>query len=178
MLFLDHYSSLAISYLTPLIKAAQSAKKGALMRFSKEGIKYEIYYFVGDSFFTFTWDYQGKHYRQRMGFITEPSHLRGEVRFFVCPVTGRKCLKVYFGRKSVFTRYAVRHVYSYQHLSHNSRIFANARNPGRRNGKPKYGGKVTRYGRQIDRYKKKQVKINNYIICLFDKQRINVQKNV
>ena len=178
MLFLDHYSSLAISYLTPLVKAAQSAKKGALMRFSKEGIKYEVYYFIDDSFFTFTWDYQGKHYCQRIGFLEEPSHLRGEVRFFVCPVTGRKCLKVYFGRKSIFTRYAVRHVYSYQHLSHSSRVFANARNPGRRNGKPKYGGKVTRYGRRIDRYRQKQAKINNYIICLFDRRKINVQKKV
>lgn len=51
MLFLDHYSSLAISYLTPLVKAAQNAKKGAFMRFYKEGIKYEVYYFVDDSFF-------------------------------------------------------------------------------------------------------------------------------
>ena len=178
MLFLDHYSSLAISYLTPLVKAAQSAKKGALMRFSKEGIKYEVYYFIDDSFFTFTWDYQGKHYCQRIGFLEEPSHLRGEVRFFVCPATGKKCLKVYFGRKSIFTRYAVRHVYSYQHLSHSSRIFANARNPGRRSGKPKYGGKVTRYGRQIDRYWKKQAKISDYILCLFDRKKINIYKKI
>ena len=178
MLFLDHYSSLAISYLAPLVKVAKNAKKGALMRFRKEGIQYGVSYFAGDSFFTFTWDYQGKHYRQRIGFVEEPSHLRGEVRFFVCSVTGRKCLKVYFGRKSIFTRYAVRHVYSYQHLSHSSRVFANARNPGRRNGKPKYGGKVTRYGKRIGRYRKKLDKINNYIICLFDRQRINVQKKV
>ena len=152
MLFLDHYSSLTIGFLTPLIKAVQSARKMALMRFYKEGIKYEVYYSVDDSFFTFTWDYQGKHYRQQIEFITEPSHLRGEVRFFVCPATGKKCLKVYFGRKSIFTRYAIRHVYSYQHLSHNSRIFANVRNPSRRNGKEKYGGKITRYGKRIDRY--------------------------
>ncbi len=178
MLFLDHYSSLTISYLTPLVKAAQSAKKGALMRFRKEGIEYEVYYFVGDSFFTFTWDYQGKHYRQRIRFIEEPSHLRGIVRFFVCPATGKKCLKVYLGRKSIFTRYAVRHVYSYQHLSHNSRIFATTRNPGRRNGKQKYGGKITRYGKRIGRYRKKLSKINNYIICLFDRKRINIDKKI
>lgn len=178
MLFLDHYSSLTISCLSPLVKAAQNAKKGALMRFRKNGIKYEVYYFIDDSFFTFTWDYQGKHYRQRIGFIEEPSHLRGEVRFFVCPATGKKCLKVYFGRKSVFTRYAIRHVYSYQHLSHNSRIFANARNPSRRNGKQKYGGKITRYGKRIDRYRQKQAKINNYIICLFDRQRVHIYKKV
>ena len=49
MLFLDHYSSLAISYLTPLVKAAQNAKKGAFMRFYKEGIKYEVYYFVDEA---------------------------------------------------------------------------------------------------------------------------------
>ena len=178
MLFLDHYSSLTISYLTPLVKAAQSAKKGALMRFRKEGIEYEVYYFVGDSFFTFTWDYQGKHYRQRIRFIEEPSHLRGIVRFFFCPATGKKCLKVYLGRKSIFTRYAVRHVYSYQHLSHNSRIFATTRNPGRRNGKQKYGGKITRYGKRIGRYRKKLSKINNYIICLFDRKRINIDKKI
>ena len=178
MLFLDHYSSLTISCLTPLIKAVQSARKGALMRFRKEGIQYGVSYFTGDSFFTFTWDYQGKHYNQRIGFVEEPSHLRGEVRFFVCPVTGKKCLKVYFGRKSVFTRYAVRHVYSYQHLSHNSRIFANARNPSRRNGKQKYGGKITRYGRRIDRYRKRQEKICDYVLCLFDRQRVHIYKKV
>lgn len=178
MLFLDHYSSLTISCLTPLIKAVQSANKGALMRFYKEGIKYEVYYSVDDSFFTFTWDYQGKHYRQRIEFIEEPSHLRGIVRFFICPATGRKCLKVYFGRKSVFTRYAIKHVYSYQHLSHSSRIFSNARNPSRRNGKQKYGGKITRYGKRIGRYRKKLDKINNYIICLFDRQRVHIYKKV
>ena len=178
MLFLDHYSSLAIGFLTPLVKVAQNAKKGALMRFYKEGIKYEVYYSVDDSFFTFTWDYQGKHYRQQIEFIEEPSHLRGVVRFFVCPVTGKKCLKVYFGRKSVFTRYAIKHVYSYQHLSHNSRIFANARNPSRRNGKPKYGGKVTRYGKRIDRYRKRQDKISDYVLCLFDRQRVHIYKKV
>ena len=37
MLFLDHYSSLTISFLTPLVKAAQEAGKGALMRFHKAG---------------------------------------------------------------------------------------------------------------------------------------------
>ena len=178
MLFLDHYSSLAISFLTPLVKVAQSARKGALMRFSKEGIQYGVSYFTGDSFFTFTWECQGKHYCQRIGFIEEPSHLRGEVRFFVCPATGKKCIKVYFGRKSVFTRYAIRHVYSYQHLSHSSRIFANVRNPSRRNGKPKYGGKVTRYGRRIDRYRKRQDKISDYVLCLFDRQRVHIYKKV
>ena len=178
MLFLDHYSSLAISFLTPLVKVAQSARKGALMRFSKEGIQYGVSYFTGDSFFTFTWECQGKHYCQRLGFIEEPSHLRGEVRFFVCPATGKKCLKVYFGRKSIFTRYAVRHVYSYQHLSRNSRIFANTQDPRRRNGKTKYGGKITRYGKRIGRYWKKQAKINNYIICLFDRQKINIDKKI
>lgn len=178
MLFLDHYSSLAISYLTPLVKVAKNAKKGALMRFSKGGIRYGVSYFAGDSFFTFTWDYQGKHYRKQIGFITEPSHLRGEVRFFVCPATGKKCLKVYLGRQSIFTRHAIRHVYSYQHLSHCSRIFANTQDPRRRNGKTKYGGKITRYGRRIDRYRKKQAKINNYIICLFDRQKINIDKKI
>lgn len=178
MLFLDHYSSLAISFLTPLVKVAKSAKKGALMRFSKEGIQYGVSYFTGDSFFTFTWECQDKHYNQRIGFVEEPSHLRGEVRFFVCPVTGKKCLKVYLGRQSIFTRYAVRHVYSYQCLSRNSRIFANTQDPRRRNGKTKYGGKITRYGKRIGRYWKKQAKINNYIICLFDRQKINIDKKI
>lgn len=178
MLFLDHYSSLTIGFLTPLIKAVQSARKMALMRFYKEGIKYEVYYSVDDSFFTFTWDYQNKHYRQQIEFITEPSHLRGEVRFFVCPATGKKCLKVYLGRMSIFTRYAIRHVYSYQHLSHSSRIFANAHNPSRRNGKQKYGGKITRYGRRIDRYWKRQYKISDYVLYLLYRQRVHIYKKI
>ena len=178
MLFLDHYPSLTISYLAPLVKAAQNANKGALMQFGKDGIRYGVSYFVGDSFFTFVWKYQGKQYRQQIGFVEEPSPIRGVIRFFVCPTTEKKCRKVYFGRKSIFTRYAVRHVYSYQHLSHNSRIFANARNPGRRNGKQKYGGKITRYGRRIDRYWKKQSKISDYILCIFDRQKINIYKKI
>ena len=178
MLFLDHYSSLTISFLTPLVKAAQEAGKGALMRFHKGGIKYEVSYFAGDSFFSFMWTYQGKQYRQQIGFITEPSHIQGEVRFFICPATGHKCRKLYFGRKSIFSRYAVRHVYSYQHLSHSTRIFANARNPKRKHGRPKYKGKTTRYGKRIDRYNLKLLRINEYVSGLFDKQQIVVHKKV
>ena len=48
MLFLDHYPSLTISFLTTLVKAAQEAGKGALMRFCKDGLRYEVSYFVGD----------------------------------------------------------------------------------------------------------------------------------
>ena len=59
MLFLDHYPGLAISFLTPLVKVAKNANKGALMRFRIDGIQYGVSYFTGDSFFTFTWDYQG-----------------------------------------------------------------------------------------------------------------------
>lgn len=178
MLFLDHYPSLTISYLAPLVKAAQGVNKGALMQFGKDGIRYGVSYFVGDSFFTFVWKYQGKQYRQQIGFVEEPSPIRGVIRFFVCPTTEKKCRKVYFGRKSIFTRYAVRHVYSYQHLSHSSRVFANIRNPSRRNGKPKYGGKVTRYGKKIDRYRKKQGRINSYVDYLFSKQRIIIHRKV
>lgn len=178
MLFLDHYPSLTISYLAPLVKAAQNANKGALMQFGKDGIRYGVSYFVGDSFFTFVWKYQCKQYRQQIGFVEEPSPIRGVIRFFVCPTTEKKCRKVYFGRKSIFTRYAVRHVYSYQHLSHSSRVFANIRNPSRRNGKPKYGGKVTRYGKKIDRYRKKQGRINSYVDYLFSKQRIIIHRKV
>lgn len=178
MLFLDHYPNLAISYLAPLVKAAQNANKGALMRFIKDGIRYGVSYFVGDSFFTFKWKYQGEQYRQQIGFVEEPSPIRGVIRFFVCPTTEKKCRKVYFGRKSIFTRYAVRHVYSYQHLSHSSRIFANVRNPIRRNGKSKYRGKVTRYGKKIDRYKKKHNQIISYVDYLFSKQRIIIHRKV
>lgn len=178
MLFLDHFPSLTISYLTPLVKAAQNANRGALMRFRKDGIRYGVSYFVGDSFFTFTWEYQGTQYLQQIGFIEEPSHLRGEVRFFICPATEKKCRKVYFGRKSIFTRHAIRHTYSYQHITPNSRIFANIRDPSRRNGKPQYGGKITRYGKKMARYWKKLDKLSNYIISLFDRQKINIDKGI
>ena len=109
MLFLDHYPNLTISFLTPLVKTAQEAAKGALMRFHKDGIRYRVSYFVGDSFFDFMWAYQGKQYRQQIRFIEEPSHIQGKVRFFICPATGHKCRKLYFGRKSIFSRHAVKH---------------------------------------------------------------------
>lgn len=176
MLFLDHYPSLTISFLTPLVKAAQEAGKGALMRFCKDGLRYEVSYFVGDSFFDFMWAYQGKQYRQRIRFITEPSNLRGEVRFFICPATGKKCLKLYFSHKAIFSRYAVKYVYSYQHLSHSTRIFANAKNPERKNGRTKYKGKTTRYGKRIERYRLKILRINECVNLLFGKQRIIIHR--
>lgn len=176
MLFLDHYPSLTISFLTPLVKAAQEAGKGALMRFCKDGLRYEVSYFVGDSFFDFMWAYQGKQYRLRIRFITEPSNLRGEVRFFICPETGKKCLKLYLSHKAIFSRYAVKYVYSYQHLSHSTRIFANAKNPERKNGRTKYKGKTTRYGKRIERYKLKLLRINECVSLLFGKQRIIIHR--
>ena len=153
MLFLDHYPSLTISFLTPLVKAAQEAGKGALMRFCKDGLRYEVSYFVGDSFFDFMWAYQGKQYRQ-----------------------GKKCLKLYLSHKAIFSRYAVKYVYSYQHLSHSTRIFANAKNPERKNGRTKYKGKTTRYGKRIERYKLKLLRINECVSLLFGKQRIIIHR--
>lgn len=176
MLFLDYYPSLTISFLTPLVKAAQKGGKGALMRFHKDGIKYEVSYFVGDSFFDFTWAYQGKQYRQQIRFIEEPSHIQGKVRFFICPATGHKCRKLYFGRKAIFSRHAVKHVYSYQHLSHSDRVFANAKNPKRKCGKPIYKGRTTIYGKRIERYNSKIIRINECVRYLFGKQRIVVHK--
>ena len=176
MLFLDHYSSLTIGFLTPLVKAAQKGGKGALMQFCKDDIKYKVSYFVGDGFFTFMWEYQSVNYRQQIGFIEELSNLRGEVRYFICPITGNKCLKLYLGQKSIFSRYAVKHVYSYQHLSHSTRIFANTRNPKRKHGRPKYKGKTTRYGKRIERYNLKLLRINECVSRLFSKQRIVVYK--
>ena len=176
MLFLDYYPSLTISFLTPLVKAAQEAGKGALMRFHKGGIKYEVSYFAGDSFFDFTWTYQGKQCRQRIRFITKPSNIRGEVRYFICPATGKKCLKLYFGYKALFSSYAVKHAYSYQHLSHSTRIFANAKNPERKSGRIKYKGQTTRYGKRIERYRSKIRRINEYVRSLFGKQQIVVYR--
>ena len=178
MLFLDHYPSLTISFLTPLVKTAQKGGKGALMRFHKDGIKYKVSYFVGDHFFTFRWEYQSKQYRQQIRFIEEPSPIRGKVRFFICPATGHKCRKLYFGRKAIFSRHAVKHAYSYQHLSHYTRIFANAKNPERKNGNPKYKGKTTRYGKQIERYNLKMRKINECVSLLFGKRRIIIHRKV
>ena len=176
MLFLDHYPSLTISFLTPLVKTAQEAAKGALMRFHKDGIRYRVSYFVGDSFFDFMWAYQGKQYRQQIRFIEEPSHIQGKIRFFICPATGHKCRKLYFGRKSIFSRHAVKHAYSYQHLSHSTRIFANAKNPKRKHGRPKYKGRTTIYGKRIVRYRSKIRRINEYVRGLFGKQQIVVYR--
>lgn len=176
MLFLDYYPSLTISFLTPLVKAAQKGGKGALMRFHKDGIKYKVSYFVGDSFFDFTWVYQGKQYRQQIRFITRSSNIRGEVRYFICPATGKKCLKLYFGYKALFSSYAVKHAYSYQHLSHSTRIFANAKNPERKSGRIKYKGQTTRYGKRIERYRSKIRRINEYVRSLFGKQQIVVYR--
>lgn len=86
---------------------------------------------------------------------------KGVVRFFLCPITHKPCRKLYLYGDRFVSRRAMRNVmYRDQTESKIARLIPfgmdnGAKNPQRRYGKPYYRGKITPYGKRLERYEKK-----------------------
>jgi len=106
-------------------------------------------------------DRGGSPKTQRVELLREPSNLqRGEVLWFICPYTGRRCRTLYLDGYIVTSRYAFRHIYSYQRLSRSERLIANIGRPSpeRKGGKKTHRGQLSRYGKRLLRYYEREAK--------------------
>ncbi len=102
---------------------------------------------------------------------------KGVVRFFLCPITHKPCRKLYLYGDRFVSRRAMRGVlYRDQAETKIARLIPFAMNndetnPYRRYGKPYYRGKITPYGKRLERYERKcdradQIIVANFYRCL------------
>lgn len=108
--------------------------------------------------FIFRWEYQGSRYGVRVSVEARPSNLglQASVYYFLCPITGRICRKLYTDGTTLASRYAFPHTYSKRNSSHNWREFMQIWDgmlylDKCRNRKERYRGKITPHGRKLSR---------------------------
>lgn len=103
-----------------------------------------------------TWYTEERGYKQRINFLREESNLgKGYVYYFLCPVVGRKCRKLYITEKCLVSRYAFsKTTYNKRRESKKWReldkLLKRGDNfPYRKYGKREYRGKLTPYGEKL-----------------------------
>lgn len=110
---------------------------------------------------TLSYVYNDEHMSYNVPIVERRSNLgRGVVRFFLCPTTNTLCRKLYLVDGRFVSRRAI-HGAMYRNQT-KSRRWRNIADgwmrddfiPYRRYGKPLYRGKLTPYGKRIQRYEK------------------------
>lgn len=81
-----------------------------------------------------------------------PSCRESSVYYLLCPLTGRKCRKIYRIGSYFCSRKAFRHVYPQQMESRLYRDISYRDEPFKRYGKEYYKGKLTPYGKRVSKY--------------------------
>jgi len=100
-----------------------------------------------------------RSHKQTIYFQPKASNLgNGTTYYFVCPTTGILCRRLYFTDRSITSRKGFRNpLYLSQAKSHKQRdLFP--KDPYRENGKMYYRGKLTPYGKRVERYEAKMEK--------------------
>ncbi len=100
----------------------------------------------------------GKSHELKIPYIYMPSNLGvGQVLFFVCPLTGYKCRKVYLSNGEFVSRKAFRHLYRKQRESHHQRLIRVFNTEvDMKHRKFTYRGKETPFGRKANKIFKAQ----------------------
>lgn len=101
----------------------------------------------------------GKSLKQRIAVEQQESHLiaGAHVYYFLCPVSYQRCKKLYLICNGFRCRKTFRHYYPQQHQSHRDRIRTYDEDaPYRAYGKQYYRGKLTPYGKRVQRWEEKE----------------------
>jgi hypothetical protein len=110
----------------------------------------------------FEWKYQNQERNSRISLLREPSNLGiSEVYYFLCPVTGRKCRKLYTDGMTIASRWSFEHTYSDRNKTHKVRDLERLLRwcddePTDKNRKKRYRGKLTPYGERLARIEEKR----------------------
>lgn len=101
----------------------------------------------------------GKDLTQRIEVEQQESHLiaGAHVYYFLCPVLHRRCKKLYLIGDGFRCSRAFKHHYPQQNKSHVDRLYYEYHSPEpyRDNGKMYYRGKLTPYGKRVQKYEEK-----------------------
>lgn len=123
--FIDYIPRITLSNLKELIKQQSETDVTLCARFTLKGIQYTTVVFLNKNEMLFYWDYEGEHRKVTVSLCSEPSNLgKGQVWYFLCPYTGRKCRTLFLNGKVIASRYAFCHVYSYQNESRINRLLS------------------------------------------------------
>lgn len=123
--FIDYIPRITLSNLKELIKRQSETDATLCARFTLKGIQYTAVVFLNKNEMLFYWDYEGEHRKVSVSLCSEPSNLgKGQVWYFLCPYTGRKCRTLFLNGKVIASRYAFCHVYSYQNESRINRLLS------------------------------------------------------
>ena len=138
---IDHNPHIALSDLKELFRLSEGSAS-----FTANGVQYTIVFSLEEQICAFIWVYNGKRKQEKIELRKEPSNLgQGYVWYFVCPFN---------------------HVYSVQ-MENKQNIFfrklGKLDDPRKKYGKPLYRGKITLYGKKIQKYRKRQQIINENI---------------
>lgn len=159
---IDHNPHIALSDLKELFRLSEGSAS-----FTANGVQYTIVFSLEEQICAFIWEYNGKKKQEKIELRKEPSNLgQGYVWYFVCPCTRRKCRKLFLDGNIIASRYAFNHVYSIQ-MENKQNIFfrklGKLDDPRKKYGKPLYRGKITLYGKKIQKHRKRQQIINENI---------------
>lgn len=118
------------------------------------GLSYRITYEEERAALLFKWTDQGGEVRKvRVKIQEERSNLgRGSVYYFLCPVTGERCRKLFLDGKVICSRRAFRHHYELQEGTKLDRAYIRLRKlmgAEEKSRKAYYRGRLTPYGRKL-----------------------------
>lgn len=103
----------------------------------------------------------GKEIKQKIEVIEEDSNLRNGSKVYYFSCRGYKCRTLYSDGTGFYPRAAFRHIYGKQKQSRKEREIAYMAEPFRAYGKETYRGRLTPYGKRLQRYKEYETRVCN-----------------
>lgn len=157
----DLYSNLhfSLSLVAPLIRKAVEVGKFCYTAEAITKNDYSLRFSFDPSTMELTIkckEGDGEEFEQKVKVIAEKSNLPSlsgsKVYYFICPRQGVKCRKLFKIGSYFWSRRAFKASYPNQRESRNNREIAFVEDPTRKGGKEYYRGKLTPYGRRLQRY--------------------------
>lgn len=111
----------------------------------------------------------GKEIKQKIEVIEEDSNLRNGSKVYYFSCRGRKCRTLYSDGTGFYPRASFRHIYEKQKRSRKDREIAYMDDPCRAYGKETYRGRLTPYGKRLQRYKEHETRVCNSFLKFISK---------
>lgn len=124
MVELDTIPRVTLRDLSEILSKGFSTERKQGLIFTLRDLRYQVIFDPNEYELTFTWrDEEGANRKQLIYLYgIESNLLKGSyVWYFICPVTGRHCRKLFTDGKGFVSRYAFKHTYSVCNESHKTR---------------------------------------------------------
>ena len=168
---IDCLIRLRLSLFLPCIKQGMEEGRDLTLTLNVNHLSYgRICYFATfykDAMaFVFRWAYDGQERRQLIRIMEQESNLANgsKVLYFLCG--GHRCRTLYSDGRGLYSRNQFSHHYGQQGEGRLDRTIRHLDNPERKFGKETYRGKVTPYGRRLQRFYEKDAMATNALMGL------------